>query len=405
MAENTTVITSSVATATSQHKRDVSEILRRLNPSISRMLALVDGSKLDANGNVAYGGRGMIKKRSVNRMDPECFVFTPAEMSITATGGSATTANVADTTIFGTDDVIYNATTDQIAIVNTLTSSTVLTVTAVTGGTWSCTSGDVIKRLASTYEEGTRRYNTISRENTRVITYLQIIREGYGIANTAKSFEQYINESMKDQYAKNKMDEFMRKAESSFLFSKQATAGTTSTTIGGTAYPLYTMKGVSSWAASTVDLSGAFSHDVWNTSMYESMPDTLNGDETIYAIMGKKIAGTMNQWAANSYLVAGENSGEMKFGKKIKTYIMGGALEVEPIVHNEFNTGEWNDAIMLVQSSDLEYLYYKGLDINIRDNAEMNDEMAEKSVIECAIGLNSKSNGANIKVFKNCLSA
>jgi hypothetical protein len=53
---NQSIVTSSVVTATSQHKRDYSERIRRLYPSITKFLALVKGSNLDAYGKVAYDG-------------------------------------------------------------------------------------------------------------------------------------------------------------------------------------------------------------------------------------------------------------------------------------------------------------------------------------------------------------
>jgi hypothetical protein len=405
MAENTSIIKSSIATAGSQSKRDFAERIRRLYSNLAKIACLVKGTNLDAYGNVAYSGKGMIGKEQCLRMDPEFSVFIPAELNIVATGGGATTANVADTTIFGTDDVICNSDTGEVAIVNTLTSDTVLTVTAVTGGTWSCANGNNIKRLGASYEEGTRRYNTISRELTISKTYLQIVREGIAIAETAKNIPQYTNEDLFKMYNTNKMVEFISKLEGSLLFSAQSSSATTSVTIGGTAYPLYTMKGLTSWSGAGAALNGSFSWDVWNTVMYEAMPLTLNPDETVYALMGRKLAGTMNMWASQSYLTMGENTGESKFGKKVKTFVMGGGLEVEPIVHNLFETGAYANSILFFQSSDLAYLYMKGLDIKVRQNAQLPDEMADKNVIECAVGLKSISNGQNVKLFTGCLAA
>lgn len=68
MAATTAAVTSSIISATSQHKRDYAEKIRRLYPSITRILALVKGSNLDAFGKVAYDGKGMITKKEAKRM-------------------------------------------------------------------------------------------------------------------------------------------------------------------------------------------------------------------------------------------------------------------------------------------------------------------------------------------------
>jgi hypothetical protein len=396
MAENTTIVTSSVISPTSQHKRDYAEKFRRLYPELTKMLALVSGSTFDAYGKPAYSGKGMIGKRAVKRMDPEFATYTPAEILYLCTAGSATQADIADTTMFQTDDIIVNTRTGEVAIVATLTSATRLTVTAVTGGTWSCDAGDYIAMLSSTFEEGTSRYNNISRELTTNKTYLHIFREGVSIADTVKNTPQYTDEGMMERYMGDKTYQALRKLETAFWLSEQGTSGTTSVTIGGTAYTLYSMRGVFKWAGSAYPLNGTFSWETFNL-LYEIMPKTIKPDETLYMACGRKAAATMNQWANNSYLQMGANSGEQKFGKKIKTYIMGGHLDVEPLVMDIFDQGGLSNSALFFQSSDLEYMYMDKLDLKVRENAQLPATMGTTNIIEGVVGLRSKSAGASIK--------
>ncbi len=401
MSANTTIVTQEgVVSATSQHKRDFSEKIRRLYPDLTKILSLVKGSNLDAYGKPAYSGKGMLAKKSARRLDPEWSTLTPIDVMYLATGGSATTANVADTTYFQTGDMIVNTETDEVAIVNTLTSSTVLTVTAVTGGTWSCAAGQYIAMLATTFEEGTSRYNTITEELTTNKTYLQIFREGVSIADTAKNLPQYTDEGMMERYMTEKMILALRKIENSFLFSKKATNGTTSVTIGGTAYTLYSMEGMVDYASAGYDMNGQFNWETFNTIMYPLMPKTYRPDETLYMLVGRKAASIMNQWANDSYMITSENK-DVKFGKTVKKYIMGGNLEVEPIVHELFDQGGYSNDCMFFQSSDLVYRFMEGLDINVRENAELPATMGTTNIIEGVLGLQSWSAGANIKIFKN----
>ena len=215
MAANTSTITQYANYSSTDHrKRDISEIIRRLNPNITKMLALVKGSNLDAYGKPAYSGRGMIKKKPCKRMDPEWTTSTPIAIMYIATGGSSTTAVVADNTYFQTGDQIINTATAEVGIVTAVDSGgTDLTVSAVSGGTWSCEAGQYICLLASTYEEGTSRYNTVTKEPTVNKTYLQIFREGLSIADTTRKTDTYTKEDQVSFYNTEKMLMTLRKLE------------------------------------------------------------------------------------------------------------------------------------------------------------------------------------------------
>jgi hypothetical protein len=400
MAENTTIVTSSVITATSQHKRDYAEKIRRLYPELTRMLALVSGSTMDSFGKAAYSGRGMIGKKAVKRLDPEWATFTPVDMLYLCSSGSATTAVLSsgDNTMFQNGDTIVNTRTGEVGIVVSLVASgtTTLTVSAVTGSTFSCAADDYIALMASTFEEGTSRYANISRELTTNKTYLQIFREGVSIADTVKNTPQYTEEGMMERYMGDKTFQSMRKLESSFLFSQQGTSGTTAVTILGTSYTVYTMQGLLKYAGTAFPMNGGFNWETFN-NLYSIMPKTIKADETLYMLCGRKTAATMNQWANNSYLSMGSNQNEQKFGKKIKTFIMGGALDVELVVHDLFDSGAYANSAVFFQSSDLEYLFMQGLDLKIRENSQLPATMGTTNIIEGVVGLRSLTNGASIK--------
>jgi len=405
MAANTGIVTQGgVISSTSQHKRDFSERIRRLYPDLTKILSLVKGSNLDAMGKPAFSGKGMIGKSTVNRLDPEWATYTPISVMWEATGGSSTTATVSDTTFFQTGDTIFNTETDEVAVVNTLTNATTLTVTAVTGGTWSCKSGDYIAVLNATFEEGTSRYNTITKELTNNKTYLTIFREGVSIADTAKKVKQYTNEGMLERYMSDKMIHALRKMENSFLFSKPGTSGTTSVSIGGTSYTLYNMEGLVEYAGAVYPMNGSFSWETLNTVIYPLLPDTFRPDETVYMLVGRNVAAVMNQWANDGTLITSDNK-EVKFGKIAKKFIIGGALEVELLVHSSMDVGGYRNKAIFFQNSDLEYLHMEGMDVNIRENAELPATMGTTNIIEGVVGLKSWSGGANIKIFSDLLAA
>jgi hypothetical protein len=406
MSALATVVTQrDTISSTSQHKRDVSEKLRRLNPALTQILALVGGSNVDAWGNLAYSGKGMFKKKGCKRLDPEWFTYTPIDIIYAATGGSSSTAVVADTTYFQVDDTIVNQNTGAVGMVTALTDGTTLAITTIGDTTWSCNAGNYLVLMASAYEEGTARYSNITKGNTRCQTYLQTYREGLTIADTARTVDSYLSESDVDKYKTESMYLALQKLESSCLWSVEgASTGATSVTIGGTAYTIQTMKGLISYAGTAIDMGGQFNWDTWNTTLCIQMPTTINPDETLYAIMGRNIYSQMNMWVQDSHLMTSANVGEQKFGTTVKKFLMGG-LEVEPISHRLFDTGYYSDSILFFQSSDIEYLFLEGLDLQTRKNAQNPAAMAQTDIIEGLIGLKSISNGANIKLVKNCLKA
>jgi hypothetical protein len=408
MAANTSMVTSSVISTTSQHKRDYSERIRRLYPGLTRMLALVKGSNLDSFGKVAYDGKGMVDKKAAKRMDPEWATYAPIEVSYQVTTGGTNTLSIADTTVFQVGDLICNSATGDVAIILELNSSTQLTVLAITGTSFSTTTNDFISALASSFEEGTSRYHSITNELTTNKTFLQIFREGVSIADTVKRTPQYTDEGMLERYMTDKMVQALRKMEGSFWFSKKATNGTTSSTLVGTGdagtYSLYSMQGVLDYAAaagSSFSMQGGLNWETFNTVLYPIMPKTMRADETVYMTVGRKLAGTMNQWANNKYMIMNDRG--TKFGSAAKTYIMGGALEVEVLVHDLFDTGAWQNTAVFWQSSDLVYRFMEGYDIKVRENAQLPSTMGQTNIIEGIIGLQSISSGAAIKVVTQCL--
>jgi hypothetical protein len=403
MAPNIAIVTSSVITATSQHKRDYAERIRRLYPDLTKILALVKGSNLDSFGKVAYSGKGMITKRAVKRMDPECAVYSPIDVMYLATGGTATTAEVADATFFQIGDKVVNTSTQEVAVVSTATGTTV-TVTAVTGGTWSCSAGQYICMLSSTYEEGTSRYQTLTNELTTVKTYLEIFREGVSIADTVKMTPQYTNEGMLERYMTDKMIQALRKLEASIMFSLQGTSGTTSVSLESTSRTVYSMQGLFNWAGTAVPMNGGLTWDSFNTVLYPLMPKTMISDETVYMVVGRKVAATMNQWLNNKYLDT-SSTDSLKFGKKAKSFIMGGGLDVELIVHDLMDTGGFSNDALFFQSSDVEYLFMEGMDVNIRENAQLPATMGTTNIVEGVVGCVSRSNGANVKLITDLLAA
>ena len=397
MTVNKGIITSSVITSTSQHKRDVSETIRRLYPRINPFLWLVSGSDTDAWGNPAPK-TGNIKKTKAVRLDPEWFRYVPPELFTTATGGSSNTAIVADNSGWQVNDKIINATQSKVGFVNSINIDTVtLGVTAVDGTTWACSDKDQIVQSNSVYEEGTSRYNVVSKELDRSYTYLEILRQGISIADTVKKTPQYTNEGMLERYTKDNTISVLWKTENSFWLSQQ---GKTNVVIDGVTYPINTMKGVCSYATgAAIDLAGGFNYAEFQ-GLYPQLPRTLGADSVLYMATSRNIVNIMQQMAMKQYLLT--NDKVDTFGVLPKRYLMG-SVEVQPIALEQFDRGAYSNSAVFFNSEDLEYRFMDGMDLNIRENAQLPSTMGTTNIFEGVVGLQSWSDGANIVTVKNLL--
>jgi hypothetical protein len=391
---NQAIVTSSVITSTSQHKRDYSEKIRRKYPSLTKIMALVRGSEVDYYGK-PIESKGLIEKRVASRLDPEWATYAPIDVFYTATGGSATALNLADTTAFAVDDVVVNMNTMVMGIVATVTNTTDLVITTVTGQVWTAVNGDIIAMLGQSFEEGSSRYNVRTKELTTNKTYLTVGREAVSLAETVMKTPQYTDEGMMDRYWTDHTIQILRKLEAGFILSVPGTSGQTSVTIGGTAYTLYTMQGILNYAGSTISMGGNFNWETFNTVLYPQMPKIMLPDETIYMVCGRKVAGIMNQWAQNKYLITSKNDAKV-FGVTPERYVMGGGLEVELIVHDVYEQGVLANQAVFFQSSDLVYRYMEGLDIQIKENIQLPSTMGTTNELRWAIGLQSMSAGDSI---------
>jgi hypothetical protein len=414
MAVEKTIRTSSIITATSQHKRDYSEKIRRLYPSLTKILALVKGSNTDNYGNIIET-KGMIEKKAAKRLDPEWATYTPIDILYTTSqaGGGSTTAYTlyfADITNFETGDKLVNTNTGEVCIVadtTTYAASNYIVVTEVTGSTWSSASGDVIAMLLPTYEEGSSRYQLRTKELDTNKTYLEVSREAISIAETIEKTPQYTEEGMMERYMTDEMWQYLRKVEANFLFSKTGTSGTTSVSLYGVtgAQTLYSMQGILAYAGSAYPMNGGFNWDTFNTLIYPILPKTMHPDETIYFLCGRKVAAAMNMWAQNKYVImqTGGESSPTRFGVKPEKYLMGGGVEVEPIVHDLFEGGQYANMGVFFQNSDLVYRFMEGLDIQVKENIQLPSTMGRTNEVRSVLGLQSWSNGAAIKVVKDLL--
>lgn len=397
MAEVTkNFVTTPAVTATGTLKRTVSDWIRRLNPVISPVMALVKTADIDPMGDASYN-KGLISQEATDTMKFEWFTLTPITVSFTATGGSSTYADMADTSTFIVRDVICNLNTKEVAIVNTLTSGTRITVTAV-GGTWSCAEGDTILLISNAQEEASSTAVSRTKEPSNNFNYCQIFRFPISIADTAKESPHY-GQPIWARYKQDNQYFTYRNLENMCLFTKKATSETTSVTIDGTAYSMYTTRGLYDYAGVTFDCSGTMTFDRWNTDLFNALPRTLKPTSSIKMLCGKRIWSQLNNWVAQKliYMESGEKD---EFGVSAKRFMCGGYW-IEPVMHDAFNEpGNINEALIF-DTEDVIYRYKAGYDLHIKENIQLPSVMGTTQELRGAIGFQVKSGGANIIKLTN----
>lgn len=390
------VVTPAVS-ATGTLKRTVSDWIRRLNPARAPVCAMVKASGVDDMGNMSYGA-GLISKKSTPGMKFEWYTSTPPVIYHTATGGTSTTAVIADTTGFIVRDTIVNLRTKEVAVVNTLTSSTTLTVTAI-GGTWSCSAGDVIAMACNTQEEASSTATSRTQEPSNNYNYVFPFRYPVAMAATAMKSPHY-TENPWDRYKRDNMDRVLEMMENICMLGKRASSGdTTSVTIGGTAYNMFTTRGIIDYAQTVVDCSGTMDWDRLNLEVAQQLPDTLASNGKLKFIAGKKICNWMYNMASKNF--QWDSSGEKDvYGVLIKSFYIG-SYKLDIVPHNLFNKGTMANEALIIDTSDFALRYKEGLDVHWVENIQTRATMGRMDDVQGTIGLQCKSGGENVIHLKN----
>lgn len=396
MAPSQAIVTTPAVTATGTLRRTVSDQIRRLNPAVTPFLSIVKGSDVDDMGDVSTKA-GLISKEKTDTMKFEWFTYTPLDIYATATGGSATTAVIADTSAFRTRDIVTNLTTLEVAIVNTVTSSTVLTVTAV--GSWTCSAGDVIAMSCRTVEEGTSDITPITKEPDNNYNYVFPFRYSVSIADTALNSPHYGGSLLK-RYMTDNLTFTLRNLENAFFLGKRAASGdSTSVTIGGVAYSLFTSRGILDYATSPINVGGSVSYDTWSTKVFEELPNTVNPQKLLVMPCGKKIFGRMLNWA-NQKLIYMESGEKDEFGvRPVKFYC--GAYTIKPMLHDLFDKGALQNVAVVFDPDDFQYRYKTGMDIQPKDNLQLPATWGTTRAVQGVTGLQCWSGGANVRLITN----
>jgi hypothetical protein len=383
------VVTPATST-TGTLKRNVSDWIRRLNPVITPVMSLVKTQGISEMGDLSES-KGLIDKESTDTMKFEWFTSTPIAMYYDATGGDATSIDMADTSAFLARDIVVNLNTLEVGIVIAIASATELTITAV-GGTWSCAAGDKIALSCNAQEEASSTATSRTKEPDNNFNYVFPFRFPVSIADTAKNSPHY-GESLMKRYATDNMYFTLRNMENALILGKKAASETTAVTIGGASLTVYTSRGLLDYSQVTFDCGGAMTYDRFNNELFQDLPNTLAPDDELVMLCGKKIYGQMNNWVTQKLMYI--ESDVDVFGGKTEKFRCG-AYTIKPQMHDLFNQGPLQDQFVIFRTKDLKYRFKKGMDLQVKENIQSPSTMGTTNELRGVFGLQVNSGGAEI---------
>jgi hypothetical protein len=389
-ADNTSGIVSPTQAVAMTAYRDVtpSDQMRRLYPNQTPVLSLVKGVNFDQIGTPSLK-KGMLDKIEVERMYYEWMVYYPMSMYNTATGGSSSTFTSANITAYQARDTVYNATKELFGIVTAAAAGSV-TVQGVGTAGWNAAAGDVIVLCVNTMEEGTSTFTMRTKEPTFAYNSLFPFRYAVTISDIAVAGKYYGGDLWNRYLDDNAMLCAIALENACVLGILPATGNTTATTIGGTAYNLFTGRGLRSWSANTIPVGGALDRTTINNTIYPQLPRQLKADEELYALMGRRTYGQHIEMANKQML--NTEMGEVKvFGSLPKKFYYGGMV-VQPLLSDLFDQA-FPGEMQLFPSSDLQYVSLKGEDVGPVDNIQLPATWGRTREIRGIAGIRSMSAG------------
>lgn len=391
MATNfTSAYTGRDPSSTGTQKRSVHDKIRNLFPGASTFLALV------AYGEIKKGEltkrKGMISKTTCSQRRYEWFTYTPWTIEYTVSKVEGANITLAASNNLAVRRCVLNLSNMDVARVVSLANN-VITVASINDAAFTVAAGDKLLALAPAYEENSENPAVIMKDEDNQYNVMQIVRFPVSISASAKTQEHFGMENIFSRLSEKNMIEGMRLVEHSMLFSERAYTTTTDLTEDSTNGSFGTMRGLWNWAQKSFDCGGAMTPEKFIKDLPLQMSDTINDNQKVVMLCGRKVFGEMQMWAADKWMYS--EPGDMeKYGVTSKKFQTSGP-EIEVVKHAVFDRDDLSNKALIFCPEDLVYVAKKGRDIQPRKGIQSNsrdgyeDEIfGELTIAELTGGLN-----------------
>lgn len=400
MAYYTAAQTSPAFGATQLAGRSVNDRIRMLFPGNAKLFNIVATGQV--KGYNTTKGAGLISKRAVDQNRFECFTYSPLAITCVASTLSSTTLTVDSTSGFVAGMSIINTENNTCARIDSVTSATVLEVTSF-GTTAFAVVGttDVMLAAGTAYGENSSSPSISQKDEDNVYNLLQIMRYSWGISESMAGNTQLAGGNAWEQIKLRGVQEAMRKAEGSLLFSDRAT-GTGDTTSGGAVLTtsFRTTRGMGKWAANSLDALGSLTHQKFITDVPVALGDTINDSQRFIAFCGRQVYGRMTQWV-NDKLVYMESGEKSEFGAVTQKFITSGP-KIEVVQHDLFNRGAFATKMLIFAPENLTYVFKRNRDLKINEGIQLPSADGFQDELKGEIGLESVDAGNSMLLISNC---
>lgn len=379
--------TTAVSSAEGRLKVDASDKIMLLQANKHPLVALLTQVGKTADGANGWKGSGIQKMVTGNpsfdwfedfyggRYCKVSGTYSTGAVTVTVTGAGTSSAY-----IFTVGDVVMNARTGERFLVDTIASTTTITLAANGRGYGSTAAaagadGDELYRIGNVNQENASARNANSTRTTKETNYTQIFRTSITISNTEKASKLYGGPDLPYQRAKMG-EEHALDIEESFWFGEKKTDGNTTHPQRATGGILEFIEAGNSYVQNQGGVLTAPDLEVFLREGF------TYGNNQKYLMAGGLLISAINEIARGQINTVPSTR---TYGMKITEWVSGfGTIN---IVHNPLFVGNFAGYGFLLDLECFKYRFMEGRDTVLNTNIQGNSEDGEvdEYLTECGL--------------------
>ena len=390
-----------VSSAEGRLKVDMVDKIYLLDSTITPLTALLTNVGKSYDGKT-WQGQGMQKRITDNpefklledkyggRYAKVVGTYTDPLVACTIT---VTGAGTSPAYIFTIGDILINKRTGERMEVETVASSTTITIAAggrSIGSTAAAqgADGDGLYIIGNASEEGATARNVNSTRSATQSNYTQIFRNTFSVTNTEKAINLYGGRDLPYQRAKKGV-EHARDVERAFIFGEKGS--TTGTNGHPKKYTGGVLEHLETGSGYIQDQGGAITAPDFETFLREGF--TYGSTEKILFASGVILSAVSEMARGQIQMRPKETSYGMKISQWESPH---GMIN---IVKHPFFVEDWSGYAMLLDMTSYGYRFIAGRDTSLETNVQANDAdgQTDQYLTECGLERNNAPQNALLK--------
>jgi len=398
----TDLYTTQTMSTTGTRERDVADTIRHLYPGSNWMPMIAQGkvpTPKGANEGVKKQ-KNMFGKRQVYSSKFEAFTFTPLAIEFTVTSYSDPTLVLTSTEGLVAKYTLINSNNGTTCFINTVDSGgTDLNVTSYGGTDFSVSAGDKLVCLSPHYEEKSSSPSINFKDPDNLYNLTYIFRHAVGISDTAQKSKHYGGDRYMHIRQENGADA-MRKASNNLIFDNKPASSAEKNT-SGLSTSFGSCDGIYQWAQTSHDFGGSMTKEAFMQDMPLSFHESVGINDKKVMWCGYAVWSVILGWINEGTLQAKPGT-YAKWG--IESYnILTARGYVEVMLLDVFDRGNFATQALIVCPEKIDYVFYKGRDMQVRENIQGNSVDGREDEIYGEISVCPDDNGYSIMKLINCV--